>query len=54
MMRDFPIPRRSLMALMALNFSTIGRTCPGLQKKISRINSISSSFSLYPIGVKPV
>jgi hypothetical protein len=36
---------------MAVNFSTIGRTLPGLQYMMSRISSMSSSFlAMAPAG----
>src|SRR6266550_897461 len=44
--RLLPIPSFSLSADILRNFSTIGRTFPGLQWKTSRISSISVSRSI--------
>ena len=45
-MRIFPIPFFSPSFFMALNFSTIGFTLPGLQNMRSRTSSMGSSSSV--------
>jgi hypothetical protein len=47
MILDVPYPSLSMTAFIALNFSTIGRTWPGLQKKTSLIRTMPASFLPY-------